>query len=102
MAGRGWGGAMIQVVLVVRRDHRRPSGASRRAQTGIELVLQGTSPRLRARSAGVGGGHEIVPWRSTVLVSSCPATLRARTTKYTVPPLARSGVRNEVTPGVVV
>ncbi len=45
MAGRGWGVAMIQVVLVVRRDHRHPPGASRRAQTACEFSDHGTNTR---------------------------------------------------------
>jgi hypothetical protein len=42
---------MIQVVLVVRRDHRRPSGASRRREAATEFLTQGTRPGPATRAA---------------------------------------------------
>ena len=53
---------------------------------------------------GCGGPtvQTTAPWRSTVLVSSCPAALRARTTKYRAPARGTLGVKNVVAPGDVI
>src|SRR5664279_3050381 len=54
MAGRGWRGAVNQVVLVVRRVRRRPSGASRRAQICDEFVVRDTRCQRRPRTPLAG------------------------------------------------
>ena len=56
MAGRGWRVAMIQVVLVVRRDHRRPSGAPADAPRLVSNLWFRTLDRARAADAPVRGG----------------------------------------------
>src|ERR1700684_2288136 len=58
MAGRGHGPAhpaMTQVVLVVRRGHRHPSGASRRTQTACEFLDQDTKSMSQTIVMKFGG-----------------------------------------------
>src|SRR5215469_8847680 len=46
MAGRGWREAMLQDVLVVRRERRLPPDAFRRGQTACEFMTHATRGHL--------------------------------------------------------
>ncbi|MGC1781883.1 MAG: hypothetical protein WA708_05145, partial [Acidobacteriaceae bacterium] len=57
MAGRGWRVAATQGVLVVRWGRRRPSGASRRAQTACEAATRDISAGRQRLAADVDRTH---------------------------------------------